>query len=121
MPNITNERVLESLSTVDDPEIHKDLVTLGFVENLEITGDQISFTVMLTTPACPLKDKIRFDCETALRRDIPEVRAIDIAFGADVEFSGPAHGVVAFIVVVVVMLTAEEIAVRIYRRLGRDG
>lgn len=84
MPNITNERVLESLSTVDDPEIHKDLVTLGFIENLEITGEKISFTVMLTTPACPLKDKIRFDCETALRRDIPEVRAIDIAFDSRV-------------------------------------
>jgi len=46
--------------------------------------------------------------------------AIDIAFGADVEFTGPAHGVVAFIVVVVVMLAAEELAVRIYRRLGRE-
>lgn len=46
--------------------------------------------------------------------------AIDLAFGAEVEFSGPAHGVVAFIVVVMVMLAAEEIAVRIYRRLGRE-
>ena len=45
--------------------------------------------------------------------------AIDFAFGDDVLFAGPLHGVVAFIVVVVVMLAAEEVAVRIYRRLGR--
>lgn len=45
--------------------------------------------------------------------------AIDFAFGDDVAFAGPLHGVVAFIVVVMVMLAAEEVAVRIYRRLGR--
>lgn len=45
--------------------------------------------------------------------------AIDFAFGDDVLFAGPLHGVVAFIVVVIVMLAAEEVAVRIYRRLGR--
>ena len=47
--------------------------------------------------------------------------AIDFAFGDDVLFSGPLHGVVSFIVVVMVMLAAEEIAVRIYRRLGNSG
>ena len=46
--------------------------------------------------------------------------AIDFAFGDDVLFTGPLHGVVSFIVVVMVMLAAEEIAVRIYRRLGRS-
>lgn len=46
--------------------------------------------------------------------------AIDFAFGDDVSFGGPLHGVVSFIVVVVVMLAAEEITVRIYRRLGRS-
>jgi hypothetical protein len=46
--------------------------------------------------------------------------AIDFAFGDDVLFAGPLHGVVAFIAVVVVMLAAEEIAVRIYRRLGKE-
>jgi len=46
--------------------------------------------------------------------------AIDFAFGDDVSFAGPLHGVVSFIVVVMVMLAAEEVAVRIYRRLGRD-
>ena len=46
--------------------------------------------------------------------------AIDFAFGDDVLFTGPLHGVVAFIVVVMVMLAAEEVAVRVYRRLGRN-
>ena len=47
--------------------------------------------------------------------------AVDLAFGDDVEFSGPVHGVVAFIVVVVVMLIAEETIVRIHRALARKG
>ena len=47
--------------------------------------------------------------------------AIDFAFGDDVLFTGPLHGVVAFIVVVMVMLAAEELAVRIYRHLGTKG
>ena len=47
--------------------------------------------------------------------------AIDFAFGDDVLFTGPLHGVVSFIVVVMVMLAAEEVAVRIYRRLGTSG
>ncbi len=46
--------------------------------------------------------------------------AIDFAFGDEVRFDGPAHGVVAFIAVVTAMLAAEELAVRIYRRLGRE-
>ena len=75
---------MASLATVDDPDLHKDLVSLGFIENLSITNNDVSFSVMLTTPACPMKDKIRNDCETALRRDNPEIEAINLKFGARV-------------------------------------
>ena len=75
---------MASLATVNDPELHKDLVSLGFIENLKISGNDISFSVMLTTPACPLKDTIRNDCEMALKRDIPEIGAINLKFGARV-------------------------------------
>jgi len=75
---------MAALATVDDPELHKDLVSLGFIENLEISGNDISFSVMLTTPACPLKDTIRGDCEKALKRDIPGLGKINLEFGARV-------------------------------------
>ncbi|MCG8453638.1 MAG: Mrp/NBP35 family ATP-binding protein [Spirochaetales bacterium] len=81
---ITEERVLKSLATVEDPELHKDLVSLGFIEDLKVSENDISFTVMLTTPACPMKEKIRKDCEEALHRDIPEASDIAIRFGARV-------------------------------------
>jgi len=84
MSVITEERVMAALATVDDPDLHQDLVSLGFIENLTITGADVAFTVMLTTPACPLKDTIRRDCETALRRDIPEIGSISLEFGARV-------------------------------------
>ncbi len=82
--NITEEKVMSALGTVNDPDLHKDLVTLGFIENVKISENDVSFSVMLTTPACPMKDKIRGDCETALRRDIPEIGVINLTFGARV-------------------------------------
>ena len=81
---ISKEQVMAALATVDDPELHKDLVSLGFIENLEISGNDISFSVILTTPACPLKGTIKSDCETALRRDIPDLGDINLEFGARV-------------------------------------
>ena len=81
---ISEQDVMAALATVDDPELHKDLVSLGFIENLSIDGASVTFTVMLTTPACPMKDVIRRDCETALRRDIPQVETIDVQFDARV-------------------------------------
>ena len=82
---ISKEKVMAALATVDDPELHKDLVSLGFIENLEISGKDVSFSVMLTTPACPLKGTIKEDCEKALRRDIPEIGTINLEFGARVQ------------------------------------
>jgi ATP-binding protein involved in chromosome partitioning len=63
---ITEELVLEKLSHVMDPELHRDLVSLGMIKNIEISGINLSLTVELTTPACPLKDKIRADVLEAL-------------------------------------------------------
>ena len=57
--NITKDTVLAALSKVQEPELHKDLVTLNMIRDVVIDGEKVSFTVMLTTPACPLKSKIR--------------------------------------------------------------
>lgn len=79
----TNEQVMQALSTVNDPEIRKDLVSLGMIQDVAVDGGRVSFKVVLTTPACPLKDTIRRDCEAAVRQ-IPGVTEIAITFGANV-------------------------------------
>jgi ATP-binding protein involved in chromosome partitioning len=63
---VTEEQVIRALSTVNDPEIHRDLVTLGMIRDIQIQGDAVSFTVVLTTPACPLKHQIEADCQAAV-------------------------------------------------------
>ena len=63
---ITKEQVLEALSQVDDPDLHKDLVTLNMIRDVEIDNYAISFSVFLTTPACPMKDMIENACRNAI-------------------------------------------------------
>jgi ATP-binding protein involved in chromosome partitioning len=62
------EDILKALSTVQDPDLKKDLVTLNMVKDVAVNGKEVSFTVVLTTPACPLKEKIRQDCEAAIQQ-----------------------------------------------------
>jgi len=65
---MTENEILKALSTVQEPDLKKDLVTLNMVRDIEIKGDDVSFTVILTTPACPLKDLIANDCIKAIKR-----------------------------------------------------
>ena len=58
MSQLSEEIVLDSLKQIIDPDLKKDIVTLGFIHNLEINGGDVSFTIMLTTPACPVKEKM---------------------------------------------------------------
>ncbi|UCC54951.1 MAG: P-loop NTPase, partial [Anaerolineaceae bacterium] len=64
--NITEETILSALSTVIEPELHRDLVSLNMVQDIEIDGSDVSFTIVLTTPACPLKGKMEQDSRAAL-------------------------------------------------------
>lgn len=82
--NVNEKIVMKSLSTVIEPELHRDLVSLNMVRDLKIDGNNISYTIMLTTPACPLKNVMQRDCELALRRDIPEIGEIVINWDANV-------------------------------------
>ena len=66
MAPITKEAVLKALSYVEEPDLGKDLVTLNMIEDVQITGRTVSFTVVLTTPACPLKQLIHDACERAI-------------------------------------------------------
>lgn len=81
---VTEEAVTKALSTVIEPELHKDLITLNFVRNIAITGNDVAFTIMLTTPACPLKSVLQAESERALHRHIPEIGKITITFDSEV-------------------------------------
>ena len=64
---MTNEEVLKALGNVQEPDLGKDLVTLNMVKDIAIDGNKVSFTVVLTTPACPLKDMIKNACINAIK------------------------------------------------------
>ncbi len=81
---ISEESILQALRTVDDPDLKKDLVTLGMIRNLKVDTKKISFTVVLTTPACPLKEKIRQDCMDAVEAVAGDGVEIDIEITSDV-------------------------------------
>lgn len=66
--NISEKDVLKALSTVLDPDIKRDLVSLNMIRDVRVNGDAIDFTVVLTTPACPLKEQIRMECIEAVRQ-----------------------------------------------------
>lgn len=80
---ITEQAVLQALSTVKDPEIHRDLVSLGMIKDLKIDGANVSFEVVLTTPACPLKGQIEHDCRLALGA-VAGIGQVAIRWGANV-------------------------------------
>ncbi|KEO75323.1 Mrp/NBP35 family ATP-binding protein [Anditalea andensis] len=71
--NITKERVLSALSTVEDPDLKKDLVSLGMIQDIVIKGKMVSFSVVLTTPACPLKELIKNNCVAALEKEFGDI------------------------------------------------
>ena len=64
---ITKDQVLSALSVVIDPDLQKDLVTLGMIEDVEITDSTVSFTLVLTTPACPLRAQLERDARRAVQ------------------------------------------------------
>jgi len=66
MSTFTKEQVLQALSNVEEPDLKKDLVTLNMIQNVHIDGNHISFSVILTTPACPLKAMIENACRNAI-------------------------------------------------------
>ncbi|ACL65610.1 protein of unknown function DUF59 [Anaeromyxobacter dehalogenans 2CP-1] len=79
---LDNAAALEALKKVMDPELHRDLVSLGMVKDLSVDGDAVRLKVELTTPACPLKDTIGRDVEGALRR--AGFARVEIHWGAQV-------------------------------------
>ena len=81
---ITKESVLEALKNVEDPDLKKDLVTLGMIKDLEVDGKKVSFTVVLTTPACPMKEMIHKACVNAVLHFIDSEAIVKVEMTSDV-------------------------------------
>jgi len=77
---MTNEDILKALSNVQEPDLGKDLVTLNMVKDIKIDGKNVSFTVVLTTPACPLKDMIKNACINAVKLLVNKEAAVTVNF-----------------------------------------
>lgn len=83
--SIAPEQVLEALRSVIDPDLKKDIVSLGFIQGLEVSpsGD-ISFRLVLTTPACPMRDKLLKESEAAVRKGVTGVKSVTVTPDASV-------------------------------------
>src|SRR5688572_20179436 len=80
---VEQSAVLEALKVVQDPDLHRDIVSLGFIKDLKISGGQVGFTIELTTPACPVKDQMRDQARAAVLR-VPGVATVDVQMSARV-------------------------------------
>lgn len=82
-PVISQDTVLEKLRLVQDPDLHKDLVSLGFIKHLKIEGSKVSFQIELTTPACPVKEQLKAQCEEVVK-SIKGVEEVSVTLTANV-------------------------------------
>jgi len=85
--SVTQEQVLEVLRTVQDPDLHKDIVALGFVKDVKIDAGQVDFTIELTTPACPVRDEMKAEAEQKVAA-LPGVTAARAQMTANVRARG---------------------------------
>jgi len=77
---MTKEKILEALSNVQEPDLGKDLVTLNMIKDLEIEGNYVSFTIVLTTPACPMKDMMKNACLNAIKLLVNKDAVVKVNF-----------------------------------------
>src|SRR5438093_7397898 len=86
------DAVLSALRLVNDPHLHRDLVSLGFIKDLSLKDGHVSFAIELTTPACPVKDQMREQAMAAVRA-VPGVTSVDVRMTANVRsVSAPETG-----------------------------
>ncbi len=103
---IRKEDLYAALRDVKDPDFNRDIVDLGFVRDLVVTGRDVSFTIELTTPACPVKEDFKKQAEEAIRKAIPDIGAVTVNMTArvrhgaggiigDVEVGGDVRNIIA--------------------------
>ena len=81
---LTENDILKALSTVNDPDLKRDLVSLGMIKDVSFSEKGVAFTIVLTTPACPLKEMIRQDCLAAVEKVVGKEVPIDITLTSSV-------------------------------------
>ncbi|HML40051.1 MAG TPA: Mrp/NBP35 family ATP-binding protein [Bellilinea sp.] len=92
MSEVKKDQVMAALSMVQEPELHKDLVTLNMVHDVVIDGGKVAFTVTLTTPACPLRGVIEKNARQAVM-GVPGVEQVEVQFDSNVPSDGRSRGV----------------------------
>src|SRR5215212_9403952 len=85
------DTILAALQTVHDPELHRDIISLNMVRDLTVDDGRVAFNLVLTTPACPLRETIDRDVREALA-SVPDVREIDIHWDAEVRGGAAREG-----------------------------
>ena len=83
MSQLSNEIILDALRQIKDPDLHKDIVTLGFIKDLEINDGAVSFRIVLTTPACPVREEMK-DAALQLVGAVAGVRSVNVTMDAEV-------------------------------------
>jgi ATP-binding protein involved in chromosome partitioning len=92
-PSPTKETVLAVLGTVQEPELCRDLVALNMIRDLQVSGSQVSFTIVLTTPACPMRGQIEREARQAVA-SLPGVTTVTIRLDSEVPNDGRMRGLV---------------------------
>src|SRR5205085_1589653 len=83
MAQVTEADVYGALSEVRDPDLHKDIVRLGFIKDLKIEGGDVSFRIVLTTPACPVREQLQEQSRAVVAR-LPGVKSVSVTMDAEV-------------------------------------
>ena len=79
---VTEQAILSALATIKDPDIHRDIVSLGFIKGLRIDGENVAFTVELTTPACPVREQMQEDARRVVLA-LPGIKHVAITMTSD--------------------------------------
>src|SRR5439155_21929566 len=88
---VTSEQILDALRVVQDPDLHRDIVSLGFVQNIQINDEKVKFDVVLTTPACPVKTSLQEQARSAVL-SLGGVRDVDVNMTFSVASATKASG-----------------------------
>lgn len=81
---VSQEQIIKALRTVEDPDLKQDLVSLNMIKDLRVEGNEVNFTVELTTPACPLKEMIRNSCLDAIYNMVSKELVVNISMTSNV-------------------------------------
>ncbi|MBI4436542.1 MAG: iron-sulfur cluster carrier protein ApbC [Candidatus Omnitrophica bacterium] len=84
---VTQKEILKALSTINDPDLHRDIVSLDFVKDIQIEGGTVRFKIELTTPACPVRDQMQQEAQKVVAQ-LPGVSQVEITMTSKVRASG---------------------------------